>query len=454
MDHRSPRVVVTDHANWIEAFDTNGDEDTSFSRLNQYKLKEIIGRGSFGYIQKAESLSVDCTDVFALKILSKSRLKRSRYSVYNERGEIVSVTATENALKEINILSQLYHPNIITLKEVIQDLDDDKIVLVTELLEFGPIMRYLSQSATYTAGDYVSMHPDFGKHARDLHCLYVTPYPLLQSFFSDLVMGLSYLHSRGVAHRDIKPENLLISFSGILKICDFNSATQFDKAKNPKGKIRSTAGTPAFWAPEVVAISDGPEIIIPPNCKHYLDVFDDDVGLDINSDDDDDDAAAANDPAASPYTAVEAEINAQAYAEVHGVSTAYSVCHVPSVPPVRYGTYSAYCADSWSVGVTLHCMMFGLLPFWADSPSELFSSIISDQPRGINSNIHRTNNQDEEKHDTITTPPKVFTLRRTTCKLTQRSSMIDFEEMMLGLLEKIPCERWDLTYIYDMILAK
>ena len=71
-------------------------------------------------------------------------------------------------------------------------------------------------------------------------------------YFAQLLKGVQYLHSVGVAHRDLKPENLLIDASGrILKITDFGVSTVF---RSPWGHIREkrtgVTGSGPYIAPE------------------------------------------------------------------------------------------------------------------------------------------------------------------------------------------------------------
>lgn len=48
-----------------------------------------------------------------------------------------------------------------------------------------------------------------------------------QRYFNQLMSGVNFLHTRGVAHRDLKPENLLLDEHDNLKISDFGMATMF-----------------------------------------------------------------------------------------------------------------------------------------------------------------------------------------------------------------------------------
>ena len=73
-------------------------------------------------------------------------------------------------------------------------------------------------------------------------------------YFTQLIDGVSFMHSKGVSHRDIKPENILLSESGNLKIADFGLATLFQY--NGATKLSTTmCGSPPYIAPEVITCS-------------------------------------------------------------------------------------------------------------------------------------------------------------------------------------------------------
>ena len=71
-------------------------------------------------------------------------------------------------------------------------------------------------------------------------------------FFKQLVRGVEYLHSAGVAHRDLKPENLLLTSTGVLKIADFGEAECFRFPWEEEARMSSgRCGTIPYIAPEL-----------------------------------------------------------------------------------------------------------------------------------------------------------------------------------------------------------
>ena len=70
-------------------------------------------------------------------------------------------------------------------------------------------------------------------------------------YFLQLISGVSFIHSKGVAHRDLKPENILLSESGSLKIADFGMSTMFEY-KGVRKQTSTMCGSPPYIAPEVL----------------------------------------------------------------------------------------------------------------------------------------------------------------------------------------------------------
>lgn len=70
-------------------------------------------------------------------------------------------------------------------------------------------------------------------------------------FFQQLISGVEFCHKSGVCHRDLKLENTLLDGSPapLLKICDFGYSKSMLMDSQPK----STVGTPAYIAPEVLS---------------------------------------------------------------------------------------------------------------------------------------------------------------------------------------------------------
>ena len=75
------------------------------------------------------------------------------------------------------------------------------------------------------------------------------PILMVKTYAYQLIRGLAYLHSCGIAHRDIKPQNVLVERqTGVLKICDFGSAKQLVKGEPNVSYISSRY----YRAPELI----------------------------------------------------------------------------------------------------------------------------------------------------------------------------------------------------------
>lgn len=196
--------------------------------LNQYKLKNEIGKGSYGVVKLA--YNEDSEEFYAMKVVSKKKLLKQcgfirRFPSQGSQQDPFpkAMLPLDRVYKEIAILKKLDHPNVVKLVEVLDDPDEDGLHMAFELVTKGPVMEVPTDS------------PFTEEQAR--------------FYFRDVVLGLEYLHYHKIVHRDIKPSNLLLGDDGHVKIADFGVSREFEGAD---ALLSGTAGTPAFMAPETM----------------------------------------------------------------------------------------------------------------------------------------------------------------------------------------------------------
>ena len=233
---------------------TSRDDGVAEHRINQYTIKQEIGRGSFGAVH----LAVDQYGTeFAVKEFSKARLRKRAQSHLlrkplsqrkpgalaarkgfnsplhrNEGSQELRDNAIELIKEEIAIMKKLNHPNLCSLFEVLDDPSEDSLYMVMEMCKKGVVMRVnLEERAD--------------------------PYPDDQCrvWFRDLILGIEYLHAQGVVHRDIKPDNCLVTDDDVLKVVDFGVSEMFEK--DTEMVTAKSAGSPAFLPPELCVARHG-----------------------------------------------------------------------------------------------------------------------------------------------------------------------------------------------------
>jgi len=162
-------------------------------------------------------------------------LGRGKYSVF--KGEIqgscqdcaikifpCSTQIAQNAyIRERRVMSGLRHDNIVNLIPNTRNLDQDKNYLL--VMEYAPY------------GDFFDI-----VMSREL-----TNEMLIRTYFQQLVSGLKYLHSKGIAHLDLKLDNLLLGKDFQLKITDFDLAHDQKETNKPVSR-----GTTGYRAPEIL----------------------------------------------------------------------------------------------------------------------------------------------------------------------------------------------------------
>lgn len=151
--------------------------------LDLFQKLEKIGEGTYGVVYKAKDRQTG--RVIALK---KIRLDTDSQGV------------PSTAIREIALLRELNHPNIVQLLDVIHS--STRLFLVFEYL-----------------------HQDLKKYMDT--CKYVDM-TLIKSYLYQLLSGVSYCHAHRILHRDLKPQNLLIDTEGNIKLADFGLARAFN----------------------------------------------------------------------------------------------------------------------------------------------------------------------------------------------------------------------------------
>ncbi|KAL3667721.1 hypothetical protein V7S43_007274 [Phytophthora oleae] len=170
---------------------------TTFDVPQKYQLIKVVGAGTYGEVVAASD--IDSGTTVAIKKVTNA---------------FQDLPDTKRILRELCLLRQLSHPNLIQLYDVprperLSYLED--IYLVTDLMETD-LHRVIHSTQTLT----------------DEHVAH---------FMRQILRGLAYLHSANVLHRDLKPSNILVTSACDAKICDLGLArcVDYSKAKKIKG---------------------------------------------------------------------------------------------------------------------------------------------------------------------------------------------------------------------------
>jgi calcium/calmodulin-dependent protein kinase I len=175
---------------------------------DKYDISEIIGRGGFSTVYEAIRRSDGAK--FAVKIVEKTMLQED----------------IKLLKREIEIMKQVDHVNILKLIEIFED--DDKVYIVMELVEGSELFDRIVDKGYYSEKSTVHI-------------------------IKQILYAVRYLHQQGIAHRDLKPENLLCSGDGandLVKIADFGLSKIFAGEKGEE--LQTSCGTPGYVAPEVL----------------------------------------------------------------------------------------------------------------------------------------------------------------------------------------------------------
>ena len=312
--------------------------------------------------KKSRFRSINRGSVMAREAVAKAIGRRKAESVYvpragpNASGELVTVLKTED--RDYELGATLGHGAYATVRAC-------KAVGTHELYAVKVFKKSFLKKRRFSSGEWKTnmegVHREIAimkqlKHphvmalydvtASDNHLYMVMDYcprgaimetdqlprpPLdlmdARRWFADTVLGLQYLHFQGVVHHDLKPDNILVNQKGAAVIADFgvSRAASLTKQKTCASEAKGASGTPLYNAPEKFTENKCAMLRTPTPCPLVL-------------------------PTCQP-------------------------------PCSHRDDYDGTLADVWALGVTLHAMVFGELPFPADqfaSPEALQQAVTAE----------------------------------------------------------------------------
>ncbi|PAV83321.1 hypothetical protein WR25_12344 [Diploscapter pachys] len=155
-------------------------------KSKKYETIRHLGEGQFANVYMAKD--VDTGEFVAIKKIKLGSRAEARDGIHR------------TALREIKLLQEIHHDNVIMLRDVIGHRTS--IQLVFDFME--------------TDLEHVIKDSDI-----------VLMMPQVKNITLQTLLGLEFLHAHWILHRDMKPNNLLMNSTGRIKIADFGLARFF-----------------------------------------------------------------------------------------------------------------------------------------------------------------------------------------------------------------------------------
>ena len=177
-------------------------KDIQKGKLQNYEFKKLLGQGRFGRVL----LGKRCENgqLVAIKAIAKTK----------------AAVSLSQLMKEIEILSQVDHPNIVKYLEHFET--EQYLYIVMEYCSGGDLFTKIVNRDKFSEAEAASL-------------------------MAEILRAVNHCHHLGLIHRDLKPENIMYSEEGQIKIIDFGLSMHEKGFSQEK-----VAGTAYYIAPEIL----------------------------------------------------------------------------------------------------------------------------------------------------------------------------------------------------------
>lgn len=174
--------------------------------MERYVRVKKIGEGSFG---KA--------------LLVKKKADGKQYVIKEIGISKMSPKERQESRREVKVLAQLKHPNIVSYQESFEE--NGNLYIVMDYCEAGDLYKRIN-----------------GQRGIQM------PEEEVLDYFVQICLGLKHVHDRKILHRDLKSQNIFLTKNGIVKLGDFGIARVLHSTVE---LARTAIGTPYYLSPEI-----------------------------------------------------------------------------------------------------------------------------------------------------------------------------------------------------------
>lgn len=178
--------------------------------MERYQRLAHLGRGSYATVSLVQRTDAACVELRVVKEVDLRADARQRVE----------------ALREVEVLKSLCHPNVIAYDDAF--LADERLCIVMEYADGGDLGAAIARRRSSQHGRY---------HEREAMAIFV-----------QLAIALQYIHERRILHRDLKSQNVFLTSAGVAKLGDFGIAKVLEESET---FADTRIGTPHYLPPEM-----------------------------------------------------------------------------------------------------------------------------------------------------------------------------------------------------------